>query len=788
VTVLDGLVLDGGPAVLSVSSENGSALTGVTLTPVDETSNPRQFTLTIDPTVAAQPFRIVARGSRRNLVDSRDGSFKNHVGTVYYNGAARFYVRNGAAPLAPRLTAVGAGVAPGGSGIISFLGSNFDAAATFVSEDGFSMMGSQDGLAGQVDATLTLPANAPTGMRYSYAETAAGRSNRVALAVAAPREAPVLHGIFPNYAPIGRASEVQFGGEHFTTGAQVQVGQPENLLDGRLAVAASAFLLNQTFRPAGVPRTEPVRIDSLGRVVGPVDFFVQPAGFAGPRIRAIHTPDGDRLIAGALNPVSIEWRNLESSEEPDVIVLPNAQSAQPITSARLFPALDESPRPLSAGVLDVAAVTGPDTIFLAVRTDDGLTTNLVSLPVVPPPADKPFLRRTTLGRIARSGEVIDAVFGERLTGVNRVNFIGGGVRAEIVPGTVTDTSFQMRVTADATATLTGDRSTSFEVRTPRGFSNHLSYRVERAGSGGGNAPIIDIVAPNWIYDDFSLFGVTLHGANFEPDATEAIFSPASAVAEVDVTVEPFDRTSAHLFFERGPGALPAALGLALSTPGGQTSAGDLAVLDRATQQGPNPVSFTPNLVVRSGVKAQFGIVSGEGFFNETGVTFVWIPNPASPATNAIGTFYPERTVGSSVRGVVEIDPFIAPGTTQVDGRFLLRRADGLTTRAVRITVQAAPAPGTPVVRRVEISGTLSPGGGARSVALHGSNLTGASGVSFTSTGVTAGLITDITPDGTEVRTSFTVAPGSPVTGDALTGCILSTPAGISNTASFIISP
>jgi hypothetical protein len=493
-------------------------------------------------------------------------------------------------------------------------------------------------------------------------------------------------------------------------------------------------------------------------------------------------------VGGALNPVTFEWVNMTNQEIPAVIVPPNSQHAQPIVSARLFPAMDLSPGRLSHGVLDVAPVTAADTIYIAVKNDDGLVTNLIPMPVVPPNPAKPFIRSAVHGRIARGGEVIDTVIGERLTGVSFVNFSTSQVRAEILPGTVTDTSFQMRVLSGGTTPLTGDRASWFEVRTPAGFSNHAIYRFERSDSAGGNPAIIDRVAPNWVYADVANASTHLLGANFVAGSTEAIFTPAGAVASSDVDLA--DDLNATVNYELGAAPLPPAIGLTISTTAGQASAGDIAVLDRATQTGPEPMSFAPALTVPGGIRTQISVASGDGLFNAAGTTVVWLPQEFSGASNVIGTFYPQVTAGAAARGVIEFHPFLATGATLVSGRFMLVRADGLTSRAVPISISAAPASG-PVVRRVVIGGSLAgtlPPGSARTVRLEGVRLTGATAIVINAPGVTQTGMFSVSPDGTEILANFTADPTATLTGDGLTTCQVVTPAGTSPAVSFIVAP
>lgn len=780
------------PASLAVSvlDEDGVAPLGVTVTPASfagaSMASPLAIKVTVGNDASARPFKIVLSAFGKDSSETSESGLDENY---HYRGSAFVFVRNAGGTAAPRLTGVEGNPEAGGTLPVGFLGNNFDSTATFAPVQevpGMLLTDIAAVAAGHVTANLTLPENVPTGLLDFTVTTAAGQSNRARLIVTRARANPVLHGVFPNYAAAGRDSLVQFAGEDFLTGMIVDANQPENLLDGS-ATTQSAFLLNQTFHPMGATRTEPVRVNSLGRLTAPADFLVKPAGFIGPRIKDITTPDR-ALVGGALNPVVFEWLNMDNQETPAVIAQPISQHAQPIVSARLFPSMDVSPGRLSHGVLDVAPVTAADTIYVAVENDDGLVTNLIAMTVTPPNPAKPFIRGAVHGRIARGGEVIDTVIGERLTGVNFVNFSTSQVQAEILPGTVTDTSFQMRVRSGGTTPLTGDRASWFEVRTPAGFSNHAIYRFERSDSAGGNPAIIDRVAPNWVYSDAANGSIHLLGANFVDGTTEAIFTPAGAVASSDVNVE--DRLNADVQYELGVGTLPAAIGLTISTTAGQTSAGTIAVLDRATQTGPEPATFAPQLTVRHGIRTQISVASGDGLFNAAGTTIVWLPQEFSGTSNVAGTFFPQVTVGAPVRGVIEFDPFLATGATQVAGRFMLVRADGLTSRAVPITILAAPASG-PVVRRVVIGGSTAgtlPPGQARSVRLEGVRLDGATAILINAPGVTQAGMFSVSPDGTEILANFTADPTATLTGDGLTTCQVVTPAGTSPSVSFIVAP
>jgi hypothetical protein len=779
-------VFDGDSGVLklqvSVIGEDGNPAPGISVSPESFEALQFQSPLTVQVTIAetaeARPFKIALKANDTTIVENP--FFEMYV--KLYDGSALFFVRTGAAA-APRLTGITGVAQRGAQADVVFHGMNFDRTATFVSQYGIPVTLTEDVGPGQVRALIPLPLNIQTGELSFYVETAAGRSNRALLRVSAPRPPPFLAGLFPNYGAIGQETTVHVAGSGFVAGAMVVAEDgSEVALSGSTALL-SQFLLKQNFRPTELLVQQSVQVDSLGRSSNPREFNIDPADFRGPRIADVNP---DTLIAGALNQVEITWENYTNESAPDLIGLPNERFAAPLNSGETLTAKERGASNRSVAILDVPPASSDGVFHLAARTAEGRNTNLFEMRVFTPNPGKPFVQKAQLGRVGRDAEVIDTIVGERLAGVRQVRFFPPRFTAEVIPGTNTATSVQVRIRALEDAPLTGDERTVFVVETSAGRSNSVSYVLE-AGGGTGSAPRIDLLAPNWVADGGGAL-LWIGGANFAPNSKLAFF-PAGAGQPVETSLRIVDAYNLEQAFNFPAGN--GSLAVQVVTPGaGQSNRVDFEVIDNNIRQGPQ-ANFTGNEIVVGATRSQITVFGNHLYLEGGATTVIGLRTVADDELIALGIFYPNLSGASNHAGVVELQA-VEPAAPVPEGgaraRFTLKRGDGLTTHPLEISVKSSPATGP------FVTGVLATGGGhlrrgtTRTINIFGRRLTGVTDIFFSQPGVsvTAGGINVI--DDSEIRVSFAAEADAVITGDQVTSLRVSNGAEVSNAASFIVLP
>jgi hypothetical protein len=698
------------------------------------------------------------------------------------SGVAWFYVRKDDTANAPRLSGITAPGAMRGSPVtLGLTGSNFDSSMLVVPEDpGIAVF--NPNIASSTSATALaplLPEDALTGQVMFAVETTAGRSTSLPLEIGSGRSAPVLSGLFPNYAALGANTEVSLPARGLAGGLRVLA--PGGLLQGN-AMLPFTHLATQQFRPSGLPRSEFISIFSVGGTSNAVEFKVLPARSEGPRIRDETLTD---LTAGVTNQIRIVWKNLLNDTEPQLFIGGVSEVSQPIISTTVLRAQDDPASDTSIVIFEVAPLDHATSLYLAARTPDGLTTNTAFLRVAPQPATLPFVSRAQIGRVPRGGSVVDTFYGERLSRIFAVSFSADHMSAEII-GPPTDTSVQIRISATSEAKLTGDALTSLQLRAPNKPGNYLSYIVD-PGTGTGNEPHINLLTPNWVGEGGGSI-LWISGDNFAATSTVA-FIPANSVDPYPNQRRFIDSHNLEqpYVFPRSTGSL----GVRVVTPGvGQSNRADLEVIDFDFRTGPL-ANFTGDEPVVGATRSQM-TVFGEHLFESGATTAIGLRTEAHGDVIVSGKFYPNPNAGSSGgthEGVVELETIEPPAPVPAQGApayFTLRRADGLTTHPLAIKVASSPATGPFVTRVLSSDGMDLQRNGTRTMRILGRGLTGVTSIAFAQEGVTFGAITPISD--TELNVSFTAAIDAVITGEAITTLQVSNGLQTSNDASFIVLP
>ncbi len=739
------------------------------------------------------PVRVCAQAQHRHL----EGIFSYRK--VYY-ADVKVRFRAPGDPPAPLLTAL---EIVGGAGRLTafaaqrglpfeveFTGTDFDATATFkatVMNQTYTATNPQSAGTGKVRATFDLPADAPSSQYRAYAEKNGVRSIQRGFAVVAEDFTPVLDGVFPNYVVANDASEersfVNAPGMNFRPGSQM-------LLDAALAPISSGpvnvapTFVSARFLATGSQRAGNITVNSFGRRSGPVPFYVRAAGFAGPRIVAVRP---STIAAGAATQVEIEWQNFRNNLVPALSAFPDASlAAATVLRNQVAPE-----RTRSVAILTSApGRTGG--FSLAATTPDGLNTNLVGLQIEAPNPSAPLVQRAQFGHVQRGGPgITERFFGERLADVTVVDFSSPKVHGAVQLGSQTDTQFDMVITADADAPLTGDVLTTFVARTSGGKrSNPASYIVE---PNGGAEPVIDELYPNWVARMNGGGGgyFFAQGANFTPDSTMTLTTSPPGAGQT-LGGDPLAESTRILLAGVVPTAgqsVPTLL-LSFTSTGGTSDPFNLAVLD-SPASGP-VLSATPTPEAYDKVTVQF-VVAGSALVagGATTVEQVLHDQGVIPeqATLLSSRYIPAPSSNGVNGGVIESRFALAAGNfTPWEARLALRRGDDLTSsvKDVHVRYQAQMTSSIVVETTTPADGDLHPNT-TRTMTIRGHGFTGANGITFGSPGgITFSNLNPVSD--TEITVDFVPGQFPVLTGNTPTNFQVVTPSGTSNSAPYVILP
>jgi hypothetical protein len=441
----------------------------------------------------------------------------------------------------------------------------------------------------------------------------------------------------------------------------------------------------------------------------------------------------------------------------------------------------------------------------------GGTSNAVAFTVLVPPGD---LTSISPNAGARGTAVPVILTGTALTGTTAVNVSGAGITVSAVTP-VSDTQVNATFTIAATAALTARNVT---VTTPAGVSNPVAFTVVSPGT-----PTLASIAPNSGLRA-TPNTVTLTGTGFTTTGTTVnVTAPANGLTITGVTV-----TSATTITATINTTTTATLGpheIYVTTPGGTTGAVlytvtgpvlDVVSPSQGVRGTSVPVSLfgsgltgTVAVTVSGGgvtvtgitvvtdaqVNATFTISSTAagsarnvtvtapgGTSNAVPFTVIALPAPTlasvAPSTGVRGTSFGVTLTGTSLTGAtsvavsgagVTVSGLTVMSPETATATFTVSATAATTTRTVTITTGSGTSGTQPFTVLGPTVTSIAPTSGERGtsvpVALAGTNLTGATAVTFSGTGITC---TGITSTATTVNATCAITAGAALTARNLT--------------------